>query len=64
MLPRVRHSTSRETVPLVTRSTHTRPPYPTDSFQKLTPGLHYKIPVFSDPDPGKSYATTYEQMGS
>ena len=29
-----------------------------------TPGLHYKIPAFSDPAPGKSYATTYEQMGS
>ena len=22
--------------------------------KRLTPGLHYKIPVFSDPDPGKS----------
>ena len=30
----------------------------------LHPGLQYKIPVFSDPAPGKSYATTYEQMGS
>ena len=29
-----------------------------------TPGLRYKIAVFSDPAPGKSYATTYEQMGS
>ena len=29
-----------------------------------TPGLHNKISVFSDPDPGKYYATTYEQMGS
>ena len=29
-----------------------------------TPGLCYKIPVFSDPAPGKSYATTYEQVDS
>ena len=29
-----------------------------------THGLHNKISVFSDPDPGKSYATTYEEMGS
>ena len=34
-----------------------------DSKRK-TPGLHNKISVFSDPDPGKSYATTCEQMGS
>ena len=32
--------------------------------QSDTPGLRQKIPVFSDPAPGKSYATTYEQMGS
>ena len=30
----------------------------------LTPGLPYNIPVFSDPAPGKSYSTFYEQMGS
>ena len=29
-----------------------------------TPGLNHKISVFSDPDPGKHYATTYGQMGS
>ena len=29
-----------------------------------TPGLSQKIPVFSDPAPGRSYATIYEQMGS
>ena len=29
-----------------------------------TPGLHHKISVFSNPDPGKSYATTYENMAS
>ena len=27
-----------------------------------TPGLRLKIPVFSDPAPGKSLATTYEQI--
>ena len=36
----------------------------TNYFNHATPGLCYKIPVFSDPAPGKSYATTYEQMGS
>ena len=29
-----------------------------------TPGLLQKIPVFSDPAPGKFHATFYEQMGS
>ena len=29
-----------------------------------TPGLRYRIPVFSDPAPGKSYAATCEQMVS
>ena len=31
-------------------------------FGHLTPGLRTKIPVFSDPAPGQSYATTYEHM--
>ena len=35
-----------------------------NSSECYTPGLHYKIPVFSDPAPGKYYAATYEQMGS
>ena len=30
-------------------------PYPSKlRFPGSTPGLRYKIPVFSDPDPGKS----------
>ena len=28
----------------------------------IIPGLPKKIPVFSDPAPGRSCATTYEQM--
>ena len=35
-----------------------------DAPPSRTPVLRLKIPVFSDPAPGKSYATTYEQMGS
>ena len=35
-----------------------------DDIRNIGGGLPYKIPVFSDPAPGKSYATTYEQMGS
>ena len=38
--------------------------YITTATTITTPGLHYKIPVFSDPAPGKYYAATYEQMGS
>ena len=30
----------------------------------ISPGLPQKIPVFSAPAPGESYATIYEQMGS
>ena len=30
----------------------------------ITPGLPLKIPVFSDPAPGKYYTTIYEQKGS
>ena len=31
-------------------------------WRGATPGLRLKIPVFSDPAPGKYYANTYEQI--
>ena len=36
----------------------------TTTVNDNTPGLRYKIPVFSDPDTWKILAATYEQIGS
>ena len=46
-----------------------QPKQPPNLFQRGVEHDKYtrsrlKIPVFSDPAPGKSYATIYEQMGS